>query len=159
MKKTDLTVILSVLCAVSVAAMVLALCFGSPTAKFTPPPFEGNAQAGTPAVPEGLGYQELDVRLFRVYLCGEVCPKDGAADVWFTNPTGNTVWLKLRVLDTRGNVLGQTGILRPGEYVRQVPLAEVPEAGTPIILKVMAYEPETYHSAGALNLNTVIAPE
>lgn len=151
--------ILSVLCAASVAGMVLALCFGQPRVEFAPPPFEPEAQAGTPAVPDGLGYQELDAQAFRVLLCGEIIPEENAADIWFANPAGNEVWLKLRVLDSQGNILGQTGILRPGEYVRQVTLWAVPEAGTPIILKVMAYEPETYHAAGALELNTVITLE
>ena len=159
MKKTNLTIILGILCALSVAGMVLALCFGRPRAEFTPPPFEPDARTGDPAVPEGLGYQELDVRVFRVCLCGEVCLEDGGAEVWLTNPADNQAWLKLRVLDADGNILGQTGILRPGEYVRRVALQPVPDAGTPVILKVMAYEPETYHGAGALTLNTVIAPE
>lgn len=159
MKKTKLIVVLSVLCALSVAGMVVTLCFGRPRAEFTPPPFEPNAQTGMPAVPEGRGYQELDVDVFRVALCGEVRLQAGTAGVWFTNPAENKVWLKLRVLDAEGKILGQTGIIRPGEYVRQVALSGSVPAGIPITLKVMAYEPETYHGAGALELYTVIAPE
>lgn len=159
MKKRNLTIILAILCAVSVAGMVLALCFGRPQAEFIPPPFAQDAQAGAPAVPDKLGYQELDVEVFRVLLCGEIRTEGAQADVWFTNPADNTVWLKLRVLDAEGRILGQTGILRPGEYVRQVTLEEMPPMGTPVILKVMAYEPETYYAAGALNLNTRIAGE
>lgn len=159
MKKTNLIIILSILCAASVVGMVLALCFGRPRADFTPPPFESNAQTGAPLVPEMRGYQELNVGIFRVFLCGEVCLEDDAADVWFTNPAENHVWLKLRILDAEGVVLGQTGILRPGEHVRQVALSEPVAVDTPIVLKVMAYEPETYHGAGALELHTVIAAE
>lgn len=159
MKKTKLIIILSILCAVSVTGMVLALCFGRPRAEFSPPPFEPNAQTGMPVVPDGRGYQELDADVFRVALCGEIFVQDGGVDVWFTNPAENKVWLKLRVLDAEGNILGQTGILRPGEYVRQVALSEPVPAGTPITLKVMAYEPETYYGAGALELYTIIAPE
>lgn len=160
MKKANKTIlILSILCGISVAVMVLALCFGQPKPEFTPPPFEPDAQTGTPAVPEGLGYQELDTQVFRAGLCGEICLAGNAADIWLTNPADNAVWLKLRILDGEGNILGQTGILRPGEYVRQVALSAVPEGGTPIILKVMVYEPETYHAAGALTVNTVIASQ
>lgn len=159
MKKTKLIIILGILSAVSVAGMVLALCFGRPRAEFTPPPFEPDAQTGMPVVPDGLGYQELDVNVFRAALCGEICMQDGMADVWLTNPAENEVWLKLRVLDAEGNILGQTGILRPGEYVRQVAMSEPVAAGMHIVLKVMAYEPETYHGAGALELHTVIAAE
>ncbi len=159
MKKNAQMIVLVVLCVASVAVMILVLCYGNTGAAFTPPPFDPAAKSGTPQVPAGMGYQELDVGVFRVGLCGEIRPENGTADVWLTNPAENRVWLKLRVLDGAGNVLGQTGLLRPGEYVRQVALENPPGPGMPIILKVMSYEPETYHSAGALELNTVIAPE
>lgn len=159
MKKSNVILILSILSAVSVTVMVLALCFGQPRTQFTPPPFEANAEPGMPEVPEQLGYQELDVQVFRVLLCGEVRTGDGAAEIWFTNPVENTVWLKLRILDEQGNILGETGILRPGEYVRRVELTSTPETGTPVMLKVMAYEPETYYGAGSLLVNTVTVSE
>lgn len=159
MNRKNIIRALSVLCLLSVTAMVLALCNGSPRAEFVPPPFEENAQKIVTKVEQNPDIQVLDVQVFRVGLCGEVSVADGQAQVWFTNPEGNEVWLKLRVLDSQGKILGQTGILRPGEYVEKVSLEEVPDTGTPVILKVMAYEPETYHGAGALNLNTFISAE
>lgn len=158
MKKNRMIPVLAVLCILSVAVMVLVLNRGGSGGEFTPPPFEQTAESGTPEVPEGIGYQELDVQVFRVGLTGEVCIRDGGAEVWFTNPRSNPVWLKLRVLDEEGQILGQTGILKPGEYVRQVALTET-EPGTAVVLKVMAYEPDTYHSAGSLTLHTYIAAE
>ena len=158
MTKNWKVIAISALCVLSLTAMVLALSREPQKAEFTPPPFEPEARVGIPEVPEGRGYQELDVQAFRVALCGELRICDGAAEVWFTNPQNNPVWLKLRILDENGEVLGQTGILRPGEYVRQVALPEM-KPDTPVTLKVMAYEPETYHSAGALVFHTHIAPE
>lgn len=158
MRKNRIIVILAALCVFSLAAMVLALSRVQKAAEFTPPPFEPAAQKGMAEVPEGLGYQELDVQVYRVRLCGEVHVRDGTAEVWFTNPESNSVWLKLRVLDEEGQILGQTGILRPGEYVQQVMLTGI-EAGEAVTLKVMAYEPDTYHSAGALVFHTRIAAE
>lgn len=151
--------VLSILCLLSVIAMILALCLGRPEAEFVPPPFETNAQKIETKVEQNTNIQTLDVQVFQVGICGEVSVNDGRAQVWFTNPEGNEVWLKLRILDSSGKILGQTGILRPGEYVQAVSLEEVPEAGMPVVLKVMAYEPETYHGAGALTLNTVIAAD
>lgn len=83
--------------------------------------------------------------------------EDGRADVWFTNPESNTVWLKLRVLDGAGDTLGETGLIRPGEYVQAIFFDRVPGIGDSIGLKLMAYEPDTYYSAGSATLNTVIA--
>ena len=156
MRKDRLIPVLTVLCMLSLAAMAMALWGRGADAAFAPPPFEPMARTGTPAVPEGSGYQELDAGMFRAGLCGKVRVREGMAEVRFVNPADNSVWLRLRILDEEGNILGQTGLLRPGEYVDGMPVEEIP-AGMPVILKVMAYEPETYHSAGAVALHTRIA--
>lgn len=158
MKKNRIIAALSVLCILSLLAMGLALNRSGDAGGFEPPPFEPAALAGKPEVPAGLGYQELDAQEFRVGLCGEIHVHDGMAEIWFTNPQGNDVWLRLRVADEEGHVLGQTGLLRPGEYVRYVALSET-TPGMKIGMKVMAYEPEIYHSAGALVFHTGIAAQ
>ena len=130
------------------------------TEEFTPPPFEEEAVSGEPEVPEGLGYSPLDIPgAYQVSLCGKVVEEDGRGDVWFTNHAENTVWMKVRVLDSQGNILGETGLLKPGEYVRSVDLtgADVSlEDGMELQLKIMAYEPDTYHSSGSVVLNTTL---
>lgn len=158
MEKHKVIAVLFTVCILSLTVMVLALCWGQPEAEFVQPPFEPTAQRGIPEVPEGIGYQKLDAQAFRVALCGELHVRDGGAEVWFTNPEDNAVWLKLRVLDEDGQLLGETGLLRPGEYVRQVVLTENGR-DTPVALKVMAYEPGTYYSAGSVVLHTRITVE
>lgn len=150
---------LIIVCVIAVLGMILALIFGGAQKQrpnFTPPPFEPSAQVGTPEVPDGLGYGEFDAKAFRASVCGNVVVADNIADIYLTNPESNHVWLKLRVLDANGNILGETGLIKPGEYVRSVRLTSVPEKGTKIMLKMMAYEPDTYHSAGGASLNTTI---
>ena len=152
----------AVLCAVSLAVMVFALTrqeVQTEMGEFTPPPFDGGAVVGSPAVPEGLGWQELDAKVYKAGICGKFIPKGNTADVWLTNPESNTVWLKVRVLDEKGNTLGETGLIKPGEYVQTVELDNVPKAGKPIVLKIMAYQPDTYFSEGAVTLNTTISEE
>lgn len=147
----------AVLCVVSVAVMIYALVTPKTAmGEFVPPPFEAAAEVGTPQVPDGLGWQELDAKAYKVGLCGELIPDGQAVDVWFTNPESNTIWMKLRLLDSKGNLLGETGLIRPGEYVRSVSLSTVPAAGTALVMKVMAYEPETYTSAGVVSMQTVM---
>ena len=159
MKKRKIIVALGLLCVASLVMMALALGREGTPPAFTPPPFEERAQNGEPAVPGGLGYQIVDLGTYRVGISGTVTAAGEKAQVWFSNPEGNPVWLRLRILDSRGNVLGQTGILRPGEYVDQVLLEETPKPGMPLELKVMAYEPETYHSAGAVSFETGLTVE
>lgn len=139
----------------------LLLACGEPepvVGEFVPPAFDPAAVAGTPEVPEGLGYGELDVKgIYKVSVCGVVRPSGSKADVFLTNPVENTVWLKLRVLDAEGELLGETGLIRPGEYVQSVTLSRVPEQGSAITMKVMSYEPQTYYSAGEAKLTTKIS--
>ena len=161
-KKNYILPLAAVLCVLSLAVMVFALTrqeVQTEMGEFTPPPFDSSAVVGTPAVPDGLGWQELDAQAYIVGICGKFIPNGNTADVWLTNPVSNTVWLKVRVLDEKGNILGETGLVRPGEYVQSVALDNVPKVGTPIVLKIMAYQPDTYYSEGAVSLNTTISEE
>lgn len=149
----------AIICVISLVVMVAALTFsgGEPeSVAFTPPSFDENAVQGTPDAPENLGWGEIDAQVYKASICGVVTVEDGKADVWFANPESNTVWLKLRVLDANGNTLGETGLIRPGEYVQSVVFETIPEVGDSIGLKLMAYEPETYYSAGSATLNTTV---
>ena len=151
--------ILGALLAVLVVVMIVTLSLTkNKTAAFTPPPFEENAVAGIPEVAENLGYSSpyREGMAYRFSVCGNVTASGNDAAVYLTNPKENEVWLKLRVLDEGGQLLGETGLLRPGEYVQYVTLKTVPPAGTKIILKIMGYEPETYHSAGSATLSTLM---
>ena len=154
--KRNKNLLLAVLCAaLSLTVMLLVLAGAKPKpGEFTPPPFDTAAVAGSPAVPDDLGYSQLDCQVYQVSICGK---PNASGDVYLTNPETNDVWLKLRVLDEKGRILGETGLIRPGEYVKTVDLTKVPKAGTPVVLKIMAYEPDTYHSAGAASLNTVFS--
>ena len=147
-------------CIVAVVAMLIVL-FVPRMGTFTPPPFDEGAQSGVPdpEALDGLGYSPApsDGMPFSTALCGFLVEKDGKADVYFTNFSDNAVWMKLRITDLDGNILGETGLIKPGEYVRSIEITGKYTAGEQICLKIMAYEPETYYSAGSANLNTVIS--
>ena len=146
------------LCFLTVIVMIFSLTLGHRKIQpeFTPPPFDAAARPGTPIVPDNLGWQLLDAQAYKVGVCGAIIPQENGADVWLTNPESNAVWLKVRILDEKGNILGETGIVKPGEYVRSVTLDTVPKTGKPIVLKIMAYQPETYYSEGAVSLATKV---
>ena len=147
--------ITGLICAVCVAVLLIVLLQGSgQVVRFTPPPFEETAVAGVPELTAADGYQPIDARLFRFSICGALSLEDGAADVWLTNDAENSVWMKVRLSDTEGNVLGETGLIRPGEYVQRVRLVSPPQMTTDVVLTVMSYEPETYYSMGSVTLYT-----
>ena len=146
---------LSAICAIAVAVMLLLLMRRGKAPDFTPPAFDGAAQTGLPeAAGESWTKVHRDGMAFTAYVCGNVAVRGGSADVYFTNAADNAVWLKLRITDAAGNILGETGVVKPGEYVRSVALDPAPASNTEIILKIMSYEPETWHSAGAVSLRT-----
>ena len=152
--------ILGALFAVALIIMIVALSVPKEAQRgeFVPPAFEAAAVTGTPEVPDGLGYSApyQDGMAYRFAVCGNVLMDDRQALVYFTNPAENDTWTKLRVLDEKGNILGETGLLKPGEYVQFVTLGKGLAPGTPIKLKIMGYEPDTYLSAGSVVLNTLI---
>lgn len=161
MKKNNYILpVLSAVCVLAVIGMILALAFGGKKAQlqsFTPPEFDRTAVSGTPDVSDKSWskiYQ--DGMSFTAYICGNVSVQGNSADVYFTSIAENTVWLKLRITDESGNILSETGIIKPDEYVKSVEFDTIPAVGTKIKLKIMAYEPETYYSAGVVSLNTTI---
>ena len=143
--------------AVLLIVMITALCIPK-TAEFVPPDFDAAAVQGIPEVAEDMGYTELfkEGMAYRVSVCGVPTVDRQDLTVYFTNTEGNEKNLKLRVLDTEGNILGETGLIKPGEYVKNVTLSKTLDAGEKIKLKIMGYEPETYESAGSVSLNVTV---
>ena len=120
--------VLCALCCLSVAVMLFIIIMTNNIEAFTPPEFDKEAITGTPEVPENLGYSPLEIESgFSTFICGKLSAKNSNVDVYFTSPETNTVWLLLRIIDKTGKVIGQTGIIRPGEYVKTIVLNEVPE--------------------------------
>lgn len=146
-------------CIVAVVGMVIALAVTGKKGEapqFTPPPFEAAAQTGMPTVKAESWNKVFQTGMsFVAYVCGDVIIYDDAADVYFTNDKDNNAWLKLRIMDENEKILAETGLLKPGEYVKTVQFTTVPKNGQKLIMKIMGYEPETYHSVGAVVLNTV----
>ena len=151
--------VMAVAAAVCLTALIaMAVCLGlrARPAKFVPPPFDPAAVAGEPNVPEGLGWSEVyqTGMSFRASVCGLFRAENGAADVYLYSDPVNQVWLKLRVLNEQGDILGETGLIKPGEYVQSVALTVLPTEGEEITLKIMSYQPETYYSQGSISVLT-----
>ena len=148
-----------IICAVAAIIMVIMLVTSGSGRSFTPPPFDPAAQTGTPDVPESAGYGELDAGDFKFYAAGNLTAKNGKTDIWLTNPEENNIWLKVRLRDKDENILGESGLIKPGEYIQSIELDEIPQGISSVTLKIMAYAPDTYQSAGAIALTTDLKAE
>ena len=157
LKRIALPLILAIVCAVSVVFAVVVLLNTESVAspQFTPPPFDDNAVMGTPEPDSDSGYGEVDATAYKIGICGKVKTKNHRAFIYLNNLPDNNVWIKARVFDSEHTVIGESGLIKQGMYLPYITLFNVPQ-DKKLTIKIMAYEPDTYHSAGAITLNSVI---
>lgn len=62
------------------------------------------------------------------------------------NYEDNTVWYLVEIYD-REDLIGKSGILYQGEYLKSFPTKDV-EDGQKLTVKILAYTPDEYHSEG-----------
>lgn len=146
-----------ILCALSLMVMGMVVIRHNQTPPFQPPSFDSTAQTGTPTVAEKYQWAPLEVTDgYTVSLCAQPTVEDDQAVVYFTSPQDNQVWVKLRLLSQAGEILGESGVVRNGEYVERVPLSHPLTQDTPVVMQVVAYTPETWYSGGNVTLNTTL---
>lgn len=129
--------------------------------QFHAPEFDPAAIQGVPEnLPENVGYSTFNVSgIFDLGICGVLYNENGKSEVDLTNISTNDVWLSILLTDSEGNYLGETGIVKPGEYVKYITIdsSKLPSGSeTDVNMKVRSYEPETYYSKGSVNLNVTI---
>lgn len=144
-----------ILCATCIGISVVLLMQGPrQEVRFTPPPFDPAAVPGVPELTSADGYGTIDATVYRFSACGTIALNGDSVDVWFTNHAENEAWLKLVLKDENDSKLGETGLIRPDEYVQSITLTTVPTQTCPVRMIVMGYEPETYLSVGNVTLQT-----
>lgn len=118
---------------------------------FVPPSWEENAVLGMPVEPLPPSFGSMTVEEgFVIAMCATPSLRDNDLDLYFASPATNTVWLLVRLYDESGRLLGESGLLKPGEHLPTITLSDVPQ-GDIITANVFSYEPETYYSRGMAN--------
>lgn len=135
---------------VSVLATIVILISVSGTDKpeFQPPEFDINVQHGEANVPEDIPYGTAMLGIYNVSIAAAVPVNQQQAYIFFANHATNNVWMKLRIFDSTGDIIGESGLVKPNEHLESVELKHIP-ADTSVVVKIMCYEPETYHSKGS----------
>lgn len=122
---------------------------------FLAPEHEAAAVAGVPAGTDS--WQILPVR--EGYIVGlDTMPvyKDGKLCLNVANGEESTVWFLVRVYQ-EDKMIAQTGILYPGEYLGEVACEKGLAPGGAVTIRIVAYEPETYHSEGVAKIICEVA--
>ena len=147
-------IVLTVACFL-LALLLIFLPEKQPKVVFIPPSDEPMAREGIPETTADEGYRQIHTAgmHYTAMMCGNPRVGEKGLRLCFTNPEDNAVWLRLRLYDESGQIVGETGILRPGEYVESVPLAEGTNPAGPFTAEIMSYQPETYFSQGAVRVN------
>ena len=153
-QKTTLIIIGALLgvAIITLAVLLIARDSMAKVGEFKAPPFDSQAKIGAPSeLDESLAYKRMDIEnAFSFAMCGNLSLKEGRINAYFTNPEDNEVWLLVKVYDETGKkLLGQSGVLRNGEYVEQITLTEPPSKNCKIMFKIYSYEPDTYYSKGS----------
>lgn len=155
-------IVLAVMTLICCAAIAIAYNFRAKPheVEYTPPSFENEAIEGAPEAGELAAYGTMEIPLSSgsCKVSMDAAPKlnDQNLEVYFTNEAGNDVWLKLIIYDAQGDVVGESGILRSGEYVKSVVLNEAVADGEKLGAKILTYEADTYYSLGAAGATILV---
>lgn len=157
-KHTKLVWLSAALCVMCIAAMAFALYYSAQTqVRFVPPDFDPAAVTGMPNLTSEDGYSALNTGVYIFSISGVLDLVDGKTDLWLTNHADNEkAWLKVVMKDMKNQKLGETGLLRPGEYVQSMQITNPPAETCDVKLVVMGYEADTYYSIGNVTLLTTL---
>ena len=152
-----LFIIVLIICAVS---LVLFFNRGGFARKgdFVVPPKEQNAVRGVPRdYPKECLYQEAKVTDdYIIYLCAAPAIKDNQLSIYFTSVKTNKGLMRIKVLDQKNNEIGNSGLIEPNSYIKEVALNKEFKARDKITIRVMNYEKDTYYSLGEIKLDLFI---
>lgn len=157
-KKRNIAIIIAI-CAFVLAGVMLGAVV---TYKYRPPALAANAVYGVPEPDESYLYQAVDspygycfgmaVNLYQ--------QEDGSLNVYFTNPEINQVNMKC-VIKTAdgGTVLYESDVIAPGTYIENLkPKSKFDNVMMEVTVDIMAFEQDSWYSAGTTNVNLLLQP-
>lgn len=149
-----------ILCLLIIAAVILFINRNNITRKqsFIKPDFETNSTEGFPEkIDSSLKYEEVKIDdNYIVYLCAMPKIDENILTLYFTSVESNKGLLKVRILDKDSNILGESGLINPNNYIKDITLNRTLDDNEQITVYVMNYEKDTYFSLGGIRLNLII---
>ena len=125
--------------------------------QFRMPEHEAAAETGMPELSET--YQELPVKEgYVVGICTTPVCEGNTLHLDVANKKGNRVWFLVRVYK-EDKLIAKSGLLFQGEYLADLPCDTSLQGEDEILVQIVAYEPETYHSEGVARISCKTASE
>lgn len=154
MKGNKLLIVLCTILVIFIGIIVFLLFSIKDKETFKKPKFDKNVSE----IPEKLDYEKSVLNIlsgYSVYISpSPVVLENDYLKVDMISLEDNTIFIKLRILDEKDNIIGETGILRPGDYLEKVKVNKKLKKNDQIKYKIMGYEKDSYMSAGSVTLNT-----
>ncbi len=143
---------------VLLTATGLLYYFNSYSKQYNKPSFETEYTEGKVEIDDTYGYSEMQLsNEYRVGACGSPNADIDGVDVHFSNPEGNDVFLKCILIDSEGNTVGESGLIKPNSYVKRIKFNKQKAPGSyEMTMKILGFEPETYYSKGIVHLKTYV---
>lgn len=155
MKNNKLLIILSTILIVFICVIVFLLINIDRKSTFKKPEFDKSAEE----IPSNLNYEESVLKVvdgYSIYISSSPKFEDNHLKIDFISLGTNNIWIKVRILDENNKIIGETGLVKPGEYLEKVKLNKSLKSKDQIKYKIMGYEIDSYLSAGVIKLNTKV---
>jgi|LGOV01.1.fsa_nt_gb hypothetical protein len=154
-----IVVVVFIVAVIVVSAFIYNRIESGPNFKI--PNFDPQVKSGEPNPPIDLGYVTVPIEEgFEIKLCGRLFIQDNVIDIYATNLENNDVWIKIELENEEGQLIAESGIIKPGEYLKSLELIKnVSEAESQVKIIVIGYEPETYESRGVVEMKTLLYQE
>ena len=155
--KIALIIVLIITCAVIIIFILNKNNLES-NGQFIIPEIETNATMGKPNdIPKEYMYQEVKVNdNYIVYLCAIPQVKDNNLTIYFTSTEKNEGLVKIKVFNSNNSLIGESGLINPNSYIKDIKLNKTLNNNDSITVKVMHYEKETYYSLGEVKLDLLV---
>lgn len=154
MKKNKNAIILVTILIILLIIIFILLISIKNKSTFSKPNFDENIST---KIPEGLDYEDSIINIsknYSIYIDGLPTLKNEEIIINFISLENNNVWIKIRILNENEEIIGESGLVKPGEYLKNIKLKNnIPKNGE-ITYMIIGYEIDSYLSAGTIKLNT-----
>ena len=154
-EKKKLIFLISILITLIILIVLLSISIKQ-KGTFVKPEFDSNVLN---EIPENIEYKNSTLNItenYAVYINGLPTIENKELIVDFISMKENNIWIKLRILDTKGKIIAESGLVKPGEYLKSVKLNKKISNEEQITYMIIGYEMDTYLSAGTVKLNTKV---
>lgn len=150
---------------VTIAAIVATVIFVSNkdsikrVEEFKVPDYDTSAIEGSPEVTDdSLSYTPMNIdEGLSVKMCATPRVEDGKLVLFLTSLKENTALINLRVFDKDKNFICETGIIKPGFYLKDVEIPDNVDLNEVVRLQILGYEPGTFYSKGTTRMGLMLS--